>query len=256
MSTKTISLILDSRDGIKVEGSTNHVRFNVGDQTRDLNGNVNYVQLSKAEIPVTMYNIIDSNNTLVWTQYTGTGAPTVQLSASVPVGNYTKTNLITALQTEMSNAGGDAYTVAVSSITGKSTITNSAGNDIQLLYASSEIMNVLGYRGDSAQGISVVSPYPIDLRGVRTVLVRSNIVQKAIRYSGDVDYNSYVGYVPITESFGSTVYWENNNDLDIMTEVDKIPNVIDIQLTNRFNTLIDFNEFDWKFVFLINYTQL
>lgn len=256
MSSK-IKLILDSRDGQKIAGSTNYVRFNVGDQVRDLTS-VNYVQLIEAEIPNTMYQIISSNNTAVFDIYDAGGTVFQrQITVTIPVGHYSLAEFTSALQVQL-NLDTATYTVTNDNITDLQTIAITSGETLQFRFDLSTIGRVMGYLDNSTIATSIVSDRQPDLRGITTVLIKSNISDKAVRYSSSsgTDLNTFLGYVPITEAYGSSVFYKNNNSEDIITSVNRIPNTIEIGIVNRENIFVDLNEYEWKIILLIDYNEL
>lgn len=262
-----IKLILDTRDAIKISGNTNNVRFSVGDQVRDLSS-INFIKAISAEIPNTAYQITNRNNTVVFNLYTPLDVVIGVITVNLGPGHYSLTEFVDALKSalDVDPLNTDTYTVETDPITDLLTITNNSGNKIVFDFEASTMGRVMGFRQSTpvdklplTATSSVTSDTLVDLRGVTTLLVRSNITQKAIRYSSSsgVDTNSFIAYIPMSEPYGKSVFYKNNEPNDLITNVNNIPSTIDLSLVTRDGqTLVDINNFDWKLVLLISYNEL
>lgn len=249
-----IKLVLDSRDGDVQNNTPANVSWIVADALRDLNNKqVNWIQLASATIPNTMYNIIDSNNTLAFDLYDPTGVTLLSShTITIPRGHYNGNEFIAAVNSYLS-ASGNTYTLSIEALTDLITITNNTGNQILLKFNESTMMRVLGYLEDQ-KGVSVLANRPPDLRGVTDVLIQSNITQnKPVRYSGsNGSTNTFLGIIPVNVAYGNTIYYTNENMRDII-ECNKIPDNIEIQLRNRKNLPLEINSFEFKIILIINY---
>ena len=227
----------------------------ISDAIRDLKQKVNWIQLLSATIPHTFHNIIDSNNTLVFDLYDPTGVSLLSSHTfSIATGHYDGNTLIAAVLAGL-NSTGNTYTIVMDSIKDIMTITNTNGNQIHLKFNDSTMMRVLGYL-DDAKGVSIVADRQPDLRGVVDVLIQSNITQnKPVRYSGDDgSTNTFLGIMPVDVPYGQTIFYKNDNINDRIA-TNHLPESVEIQLRNRKNLPLEINNFDWKVVILINYSE-
>lgn len=103
-----------------------------------------YVYINKITIPHTFYNITSSNNVLDWTDNILT-----DVTITIPPGNYTIDELLTALGALMSlgTTDGDVYTASRSSFTNKVTISNFTVSTFAIRYtsASHNLLKLLGF---------------------------------------------------------------------------------------------------------------
>lgn len=257
-TTRTIKLILDTRDGQTSNSDTSEVRWNVGSELVDVNRGVNWVQVASAEIPHTFYNITSRNYTIEFEVWDATGTiPLRTTTATLAVGDYDSTALLTQVKIAMDTADADTYTITLDALTGVLSILNDAGNQIVFKFDASTAGRVLGWLKDSSKGTTISGERPIDLRGATAVVVHSNIASKnTVVYSGVGGSSSQtIANIPITADFGSTIYWENNNELDVIQTRD-VPSSVWMRMRTHRGDSIDLNKFDWKISLLINYNLL
>jgi hypothetical protein len=100
---------------------------------------VGQVSLLSASIPDTLYNITATNNTIYWTRG---GA----LSATIPAGTYSVTDLCLALATAMDAADGvETYQVSYSPVTMKISIICTAATVLTCTSATNAMWYELGF---------------------------------------------------------------------------------------------------------------
>ena len=97
-------VIIDSRDrNITIDEDPSKYTINL---ERDIS-NIISIELISAEIPNVEYITNENNNLIHFKEATST------LVATIPIGNYTLSTLVTAIQTQMIAVGGSTYTVAI-----------------------------------------------------------------------------------------------------------------------------------------------
>ena len=95
----------NSADSIVSRGD---VSFNLTRYINLPNNVIGYVSLNELTIPNTDYNINASNNTLVLQDYLG-----LSQTFTIPVGNYTVSTLMTALNSAFALGGGNFKDIVV-----------------------------------------------------------------------------------------------------------------------------------------------
>jgi hypothetical protein len=207
------------------------------------------------ELPHSFYNIIDGRNTLEIDVFS-TG-PTTFLrtdNITIPSAYYTTTNLIAEMKSQLNAIGGGVvYTIAQSETTRKLTISVAGAFSLLYTYANNTIGRRIGFTEDNA-GTAMIATRPVDLRGITSLMIQSSLANdNSISYSGDSGtIIPFLAEIKITEGFGGTVFFENNNPLDII-QLDSIPDVITMSLRNRKTELIDLNGFDWRMELLVDH---
>jgi len=123
-SLRYMEVILDSGDAIEsYTTGISALDWPVFDFNMNLS-NIAALKVISAEIPFSYYVFNSTNNTFILTE--AVGGPRV---VTIPVGNYTVSTFITALEAALNAASATAsmYTVTVSSTTGKITVTSNGG---------------------------------------------------------------------------------------------------------------------------------
>lgn len=96
--------VLDSRDRNHTEYPTaEDYRLNLGAPVT----HIHTIQLLSAEVPKSGYIISEINNTVYFSESTN-----VILEGSIPIGNYTVSELVSALSTVMNSVGSSTYIVS------------------------------------------------------------------------------------------------------------------------------------------------
>ena len=130
----------NSADSIVSRGD---VSFNLTRYINLPNNVIGYVSLNELTIPNTDYNINANNNKLVLQDYAG-----VSQTFTIPVGNYTVSTLMTALNSEFALGGGNFQNIVVtySDSTNMYTFTTAAVSTYSLsILATSTMNSVLGF---------------------------------------------------------------------------------------------------------------
>lgn len=258
MSTNKKLLILDTRDGTYLEGPA-HTQWNISHAIQNLRGKINWVQVMALEIPHTFYNIDSTNNTIVLEVYLPdmvTPAAVPLLTYAVPEGHYTSTEFTAAITAGLSALpGADAYSSVIDANTGKWTLTNDAGNTIKFVYANNTIGRRIGLTEDSIVAASLTGQRSVDLRGITSLMVKSNISSvHAVNYSGPGgSISTFLAEAKVNEAYGKTVFWTNDNTHNVVQVGQSLPDIIELSLVSRKTVLINTRGFDWRISILIDY---
>ena len=190
---------------------------------------------------------INSYNNSLQTVY---GATPETLQNTITPGNYTASQLASALQTELnfqSNANGytTTYTVVYNSTTGKITITATAGQNLES--ATGTLAPLLGFNATTTNLSNVyVGSDPVNITYSNAMSITSSELTKFnhpnIRTDGMVA--NFIYNVPIgTMIFGANVYWESKAQHINIIPWDKsqIINNFDINLYDDYGRLVPMN---------------
>ena len=110
------------------------------------------IQLETLEFRNNQYTVYDGNNVLYFQEVDGT-----TLSATIPIGNYTLSTLLTALQTALNTVGSAHYTASVSAsgyVVLSSDLTGSSGPVLFTLQTSQcvDLARLLGFSFTNLSG--------------------------------------------------------------------------------------------------------
>lgn len=211
--------------------------------------NLEKVELSllHAEIPASFYNINYTNNTL---QIFISGS-TVNLV--IPVGNYDANTLITAIKTAL---GIPSFTITLSVINGVLTFTNPSSFTI-FNNAQSKLAPILGFTAASNASVfsTLIASFPLNLLGIIRLNINSSQIISS-NYTSKSGSSNMLSTLPVdVASFGLILYENKSNVRQIIRNTDI--NQIDIQITDQFGNLVNFNNQDWILLFalFITYTN-
>lgn len=191
----------------------------------------------------TFYNVSSSNNTLQF-QERNLGVVYPIKTATVPVGNYTLTNLITALQTAMNSqsALSATFTITSSALTGKLTINISVG-EFKIVATQNSLNLMLGFSRttDTAFQQNVLAPRIYNLSRYGFFNLQCSLTR------GDV-YNTITGNrqnilasIPISQSNFGDIYSFRPPVLNWINTSSPVIDQITLRLTDDENNLIDLN---------------
>lgn len=193
------ALILDTNDSVDPS--------NAGDSQfilqhlEDLNVQDVDLSLSSVLFMNTIYPFNSRNNTLIFQE----DGVNTDLTATIPAGNYTVTNLLTELKTQLDSAGSNTYTVTYSDTTLKITIATD-GTSVKLT-EDSTCLKELGFPiTGTSFGDPLTSSYPIELDG-------SNYLKIIANFGSNISSSNerVLDIVPLTSSVGSLHFYEKQN---------------------------------------------
>ena len=198
---------------------------------------ITQIALKNAQIPVGFYNIRSPYNTITL------GANTYTITA----GNYTASNLISALNTASSGVGTWSITsltniVQFVSSSGSLTLTVPTG----LTYPT--LANLLGYT-QSITGTTLTAPntYNINIDTYINIYL-DNLGRPSI------DPSKSTFKIPVS---GSVIQWSENNQDDQSIQVRDNSSVdrLIVAVYDRFGILLNNNGLDWSFTLRVTSTN-
>lgn len=181
------------------DGDNNKPTFNLDYSVQE----VKKIQVAEVEVPITWY-LFDSNHNSITIQ-----EGVLTATATIPVGNYNSTTIISALKTALDSASplGQTYTVSISSLTSKMTISSTGNFSI----VSGTINTLLGLPSSSSSAASVIGSNVVQLNYPNFIHLRSNLGSLA-PYSANIDdnnlSNNILARIPIDKSYGEVVFYK------------------------------------------------
>lgn len=267
---KTTRLLLDST--FRARGTNEEPGFYI--QENSVLSDCFYV--NSINIPHAFYNIYGDYATLYWSDVNGPYVTTI------PEGDYTINNLMTALGNAMTAAvalgTGAVYTVSRDTTTHKITITNNLASVFSLTSVNViSLRRILGF-ADVAEDVGStwgdIDRYNGTLAGQSSyTAIDTYYLSKRIVYvSSDIirntkDYNSVfykvnpvsgvpnvryvqsrkdiVAAIPINTAFGEVIKWETGNEVTRYKTVKQLTN-INFKLYDEYGTPINLNGRSWS----------
>ena len=231
-------ITLNSAYGQKINGSlSSSLLFNFqGILKEEANILRTYISVVNAQIPVSFYTINSSNNTLI---YVISG---ITYTITIPAGNYNATNLITALNTGLTN-NGSLIVVSINKLTGILTFTG--GSTIFTVLTRSLIAKTLGLPNPTMTTTTLTGTYPLNLLGIKNISIKSSKLSLSGYSSTTLGYSSTLATIPVDSASFNLISYVSNNDLN--KHIIKVLHLdaIDIQIMDENDNLIDFNNLDW-----------
>lgn len=213
-----------------------------------------YIRLAYCQLYNTMYNVNSTNNN-VDIKISG-----VSYNATVPAGVYNANSLATALQTAMTSAVSNSWSVVYNSNQLTYTITGSS--NFQLLFssgahASTSLWQVLGFASsngltgiDTTSGTSTTSTQVVQFNLPLYIFINLSNIASSNVFTSDGDSFSFV--IPIDQNSGSVVEYDAMSNFDQYIRVpDNLSfiNTIKVNLTTRKNTTVSLNGSEWCAIF-------
>ena len=130
--------------------------------------NVKSIQLLSYNIPWTWYNVAYYSNIIVFKE--GSGSP---ITTTIPLGNYSETDLQDALETAMTSASGvgATYTVSINYNTMAFSIPSSVG-DFTILYSGTTMSSLIGLTADTTSTNKSLTLGTTDLMPIKEIQIR------------------------------------------------------------------------------------
>ena len=238
-------LIIDSKDRENyITTSSNNFRV---DLANPINGRVVAYGLKSAVIPKTNYNIPAVRNTFTFNNSISTSTITIT------PGNYTMTELLAEITTQLNALGFDTYTVTYNSISGKVTFQSTLAAftlNPTLDTSQGSILYKLGFvPGIAYTGGTVTSPNVADISGIKSAYIK---IKQLTQYMKNTT-NSVLNFkVDLTCPFGSIVFFadEGRYHQYFNSNKDNLGSMgfFDVTLVDEYGTLLDLNGRDWSFV--------
>lgn len=258
------TLVIDSYD--RIEGTSTAFRINLN-QVKE---NIESIQLVSAVIPNTSYNVY--NYTINGILYQNNLIPFREVAtdaiATVPVGNYSITDLIAAVGVAMTAASPtlQVYTCTYDSLTFKLTVTTAGPNPFVFRFAATiggtdytnrNLSYVMGYNNvaTSSSGLSLISNNAVNLSGIPYYVIKNNNLQNNVFTT---EATSGMFYIPNNVNGSNVAYYlcGTENDGNIMrfnkgsyTTITQL----NISLMDTYERIVDLNASDWQMCLKINY---
>jgi hypothetical protein len=217
---KTYDLVIDSRDR------------NIDDYPNNYNYQIDFdyiykdilsVELVSANIPKSQYLITSTNNTIY---FKDNGS--AELTASIPIGNYTTTTLATALETAMNTVATNTFTVSVdTTLTNKFTITIDVGTfellfnggsetyglTTRIKYKNNSIGPIIGFQQSDKSGANTYTgDYQYDFNGPTYVLLNITDLENLYGIHNNSITNSFTKIPLDTNNSDTYKFYKSQND--------------------------------------------
>ena len=189
------------------------------------------VRLKSLYVPISWTLVNTDNNTLTLNS----------VDYTIPEGNYSATQLATAIHTLLENSE-PSFTITFDSITNKYTFTDS---DDFTLGGSCDYL--LGLDGTSSSvNNSLVSTYPCDLTGNNQIFLSINNLSTSNISSTTGGSTSIIGSVLVDVPYGSVLYYFNVPDNYFVSYEDALTFAHVSLLGENGVSLLNLNNIDWS----------
>lgn len=219
------------------------------------------ISILNAQIPISFY-IINSSNSLLYFSYGG-----VNKAILLTYGNYNAFDFITELTTKFGGVGC-TITPTINRNTGVLTFVSSSSlklyysisfySTLALIYGNiSTVASIIGLgTSDSTIGTTVVMPYPLNLLGVKKLSIKSSSLSVNAYTAKSLSFTDIICTIPCDQPYFNMISYINANDLN--KNMLRAPYIdgIDIQITDEYDNLIDFNGQDWTITIVISNTRI
>ena len=204
-------------------------------------------QFINATVPVSFYNINETNNVL---NYKDDGIP---YTITIPTGNY-NFNTLSSTMTALFLANTTVMTISINRQNGILTFT---GTDIFDFLPTSTILRVLGFIPTvitPSVGVILTAPYPLNLLSPLKLKIKSTAITASNLDTSTNGYSNLISTFPVDQpSFGLIIH-ENKNIVKYIVRNDIVDDV-DIQITDENDNLINFNNIDWCITLMLEITK-
>jgi hypothetical protein len=254
----SIYLCMDSRDRNFTNDSSSHRMHIDLDKTIK---QINSIELISAEIPKIRYLIHENNNILHFQETNG-----ITLEATIPVGNYTISELITEVQTQLNSVGASNYTTSLinnrvriaSDLTGGGNIfsllfdggTENYGFKTRTIYKTNSIGDILGFIIEDKTGAgNYTASEKYKLEGDSNVYLHFTNIDCQKRY----DQGAFA-VIPMEVNHGETMYFQQDFEIKhVFSPLVEIHH-LDVELRDYNGNYYQFNS-EWSFTLKINYLK-
>lgn len=258
MALQFASVLADGKSKISVfdlvinsEDRDNYITTTSSEFSINLQNSINQriigYGLKSAIIPKTNYNIPIIRNTFTFNNSISTSTITIT------PGNYTMTELLAEITTQLNALGFDTYTVTYNPISGKVTFQSTLAAftlNPTLSTQQGSILYKLGFvPGIAYTGGTVTAPNVADISGIKSVYIKIKQLPQYIRNTT----NSMLNFkIDLSCPFGSIVYFTDeakyHQYFSISTSSTFNIGYLQISLVDEYGIPIDLNGRDWSFV--------
>ena len=232
-------ITLNSKYANQLNGSLlSNVVFGFTGLLQDESNIINtFITVSNAQIPVSFYTITSTNSTINYTQ------PQIglDLTFTIPVGNYNSTSLISALRNGFQNL----LALSINKLNGKLSFFFDTNTVIE---STSSMKDILGIENDftCVANMTSVLPFPLNLLGVKKISIKSNSLAITSYSSVNFSTSNTLTTIPVDQPAFNMISYVNQSDLNTNILQARTLNTIDISLVDENNNFLDFNNCDWS----------
>ena len=219
-------LRLCSKDSILKGNNKGNTRYSIGNVGS--NCTVQRITIKSFTMPNVFYNINENNNRLNYK------LGVTEFSYIIPIGNYNINELVANLDSHFNPLNIDINI----STSEKLRTVNNDGIDPFTWLKSSTAYNLIGLPVDEDILIPIFTTYHhinlVDLSGIKNIYIFSNWANMNVFDSTGSD-KSIAAIVPVTVPFGSTIFYDNNEQSLDAIEKSKVysQNLVDPEITLR-----------------------
>jgi hypothetical protein len=239
------SAYADKQNGTKNSDTLFNFRGILTDEEDIVSSNI---CIMNAQIPVSFYTINANNNII------GTNLGNVV----IPIGNYNFNSLYPIVESAFSTQISVTLTLTISKFTGLITFTFVSGiaNTYYNFNNSYKIFGFLPNVNYPYIGNSVISPFPLNLLGVKKLNIRSQKLQISSFSSLSNNLGITLATLAVDVPAFSMISYINQTDLNKTNLQIKTIDQIDLSITDEDNNLIDFNGLDWNITLVLENVRL
>ena len=193
-----------------------------------------HLSVANAVIPISYYNINNSNNII---QYGITGNSTVY-TVTIPVGNYNVLQLRDYLNTAMPN-----IVVAYNTLTNKYTFTHSTTDFTIFSTSTSQVLLGLNIYDKTSISKVLVSDNCIDMSPIKSLLIKTRLQTGNMNRMYPQSTNILCA-IPVNAGKFENLQYDNKSNYKSNLYMNVL-NEIMIKITDQDNNVIDFNGCNW-----------
>ena len=247
-------ITLNSQDGTAQNGaSLSSIVFPFrGLLKDDVNIIRSYIQVIDAQIPVSFY-VIDTTNNILTYNYNGMGYNNI----TVPPGNYNATTLMVVYNNYFTGISVPVV-VSFNSTTGCLSFVASSGSIA--LYPngqrSTTISQILGFTSVLPAVANRVLPYPLNLLGKEKLFVNSTKLYNVAYTSLNTGFSTTIVTIPVNVAPFSLIQYSSSVDATKNILVNRVLDMIDIQIVDSANVPINFNNANWSLTLVLSIERI
>lgn len=246
--TKNKLITVNSKYGVQENGTLkSKLLFNYKNLLMDDENIIkSYITVTNAQIPCSYYVINALNNKLV---ITGTGI--TQQTILISYGNYNANSLITELINKIT-ASGLTMSISINRLNGILSFTSTGFTNF-LFTSASTMLEIIGTTSSKiASGTAYECLYPLNLLGVKKLLIKSNTLSTVSVSTVDYASSNILVTIPSDVSPFSMISYTSQSDANKNLLTIRTINEIDINIYDENFNYIDFNNLDWTLTMIIS----